>query len=342
MMATWYHDSLATGANNGTSWADAFTDIASLNSKANYDTVYTRNGQTITTALTLTKYLYIIGCNAAGVVDGTRSVFDFNNSANSITFADYTDCFNITFRRSTATSMVSAGWYSGWYNCRFELASVYGLVLSVVFNIDGCEFSGITNFSLQASTGRNGTLSNSSFIDTNGVYLANCFVAIDRCVFKVTSSQAISINAGGYPSSVTRSCFYGATTYHIFSTSYNNYVAECRFEGGPIGIRLDNNDARVALRNNTFYSVTNKTSLATRAKAHDMGNGLYQSSKSQFVNAAGGNLSSIPDADLLGVPLIIGGSTAYVTAGLPPAIPAAGGGGSKSKFFTPVGVRGGF
>ena len=94
-MATYYLDPAATGADNGTSWANAWTTlvraIAGTGGTAPTagDIVYCRgsetpgaliqvNNQTGTVAGGMIRY---VGCNAAGVIDGTRYTLTFPGSS---------------------------------------------------------------------------------------------------------------------------------------------------------------------------------------------------------------------------------------------------------------------
>jgi hypothetical protein len=79
-MATYYVDPAATGLNNGTSWTNAWTSFQSaLTNAVAGDTVYCRGSQQITSGVSTVNagseaagYIKYIGCNASGVVDGTK------------------------------------------------------------------------------------------------------------------------------------------------------------------------------------------------------------------------------------------------------------------------------
>ena len=79
MANIWYHNKNATGANNGTSWADGFTDIASINGVASAGDIVYSNGQISTASITFSVRLHIVGVNDSGVVDGPFADFDFNS-----------------------------------------------------------------------------------------------------------------------------------------------------------------------------------------------------------------------------------------------------------------------
>jgi hypothetical protein len=93
-MATFYVDPAATGANDGTSWGDAWTTLQAAFDGASTagDIVYCRGTETIATRIdvdtnsgTDVAPIKFIGCNSSGNNDGTRYVIDANdNNTNGI------------------------------------------------------------------------------------------------------------------------------------------------------------------------------------------------------------------------------------------------------------------
>ncbi len=88
-MATYYVDPAATGANDGSSWTDAWTSLQSaLDTAGAGDTVYCRGTQTLSANIdenindgATGNRRYIIGVNGIGVEDGTRFTVDGNSTA---------------------------------------------------------------------------------------------------------------------------------------------------------------------------------------------------------------------------------------------------------------------
>jgi len=84
-----YVDPAATGANDGTSWTDAYTDMQdALDTVAAGEEIGCRGTQTLTTSLTVdttpgtsTNPIYIVGYNGSGVDDGTMFTIDADSTA---------------------------------------------------------------------------------------------------------------------------------------------------------------------------------------------------------------------------------------------------------------------
>lgn len=91
-MTTYYVDPAAAGANDGTSWTDAWTTIqTAFDTAVAGDVVYCRGTQTFGSATPLdidtnsgtnaAGHIKFIGCNASGNRDGSRFVVDANSQA---------------------------------------------------------------------------------------------------------------------------------------------------------------------------------------------------------------------------------------------------------------------
>jgi len=128
-MTTRYVDPAAAGADDGTSWTDAWTTLQSAADTAVAgDVVYCRGTETLSAAIDFdtnsgsaaSGFIKFIGCNAGGSVDGTRFVLDGNSAAtNCILLAaqKYIWWENLELKNATG-----AGWdatNANWGCCAF-------------------------------------------------------------------------------------------------------------------------------------------------------------------------------------------------------------------------------
>ena len=90
-MSTYYVDPAATGANDGSSWTDAWTTLqAAADAAVAGNPVYCRGTETLSAAVDFDTnsgdidtngYIQFIGCNSSGDEDGTRYILDGNSAA---------------------------------------------------------------------------------------------------------------------------------------------------------------------------------------------------------------------------------------------------------------------
>lgn len=133
-MATYYADfDLATGNNDGTSWADAWQTMADAIAGTNGtppaagDTVYCRGTDTLSASPTLTQSgggstgrIRWIGVNGSGTNDGTRVVLDANGARHALTLSGDHHLFeNFAFTGTTGSydGLWGAGDYNVFVNC---------------------------------------------------------------------------------------------------------------------------------------------------------------------------------------------------------------------------------
>lgn len=129
-MTTYYVDPAAAGANNGTSWGDAWTSLQSAADAAVAgDIVYCRGTQTLGAAIDFDinggtnagGMIRFIGCNAAGNVDGTRFLINGNNGAYHL--LHFTNAaYSLWFENIEAYD-TGVGSYNGWNFSTWDAAS---------------------------------------------------------------------------------------------------------------------------------------------------------------------------------------------------------------------------
>jgi len=159
-MTTYYVDPAATGSNNGTSWTDAWTSLQSAADTATAgDTVYCRGTQTLTATIDFDTNtgdnatngpVKFIGCNASGVVDGTRFVLDGNSAATycaDITGdVDYLYFGFFEFKNATSNGLTGTTTYSNgniFIGCSFNNNGGSGCY---TYYMRSCVFIGCTAY----------------------------------------------------------------------------------------------------------------------------------------------------------------------------------------------------
>jgi hypothetical protein len=143
-MTTYYVDPAAGGANDGTSWIDAWTTFQSaLDTAVAGDTVRMRGTETLAAKLdadtnsgtTVAGYIKYIGCNGAGSIDGTRFVIDANSAAANcidIDNQDYLWFENIEFKNATGDGVYAhnTAVVQRFINCDFNNNGGRGLYIN--------------------------------------------------------------------------------------------------------------------------------------------------------------------------------------------------------------------
>lgn len=208
-MTIYYVDPDASGLNNGTSWADAWTNVQSaFDTAVVSDTVYCRGTQILTVPIDIDTnegtneagFLRFIGCNASGVNDGTRFVIDGNNVVTNCIQAagrlDHIWIENFEVKRATNNGVDGGGidnYYWVWVNCSFNNCGSYGVdgyrlnstwwILCTFYNNNsGVMPDGSSRF-LFCSMHSNTSIGAQGSYNVNGLYMG--------CIFADNGTQAI-------------------------------------------------------------------------------------------------------------------------------------------------------
>jgi len=142
-MTTRYVDPAASGADDGTSWGDAYETIQqAFDAVAAGDLVYCRGTETLGSIVDVdfadgdatSGLVRFIGCNAGGTNDGTRFIMDGNSAVANclkITARDYYLMENFEFKNATGAGMYFASSSHSWIfnNCCANNNGSYGFFI---------------------------------------------------------------------------------------------------------------------------------------------------------------------------------------------------------------------
>jgi len=214
-MSTYYVDPAAGGANNGTSWADAWADFQSaVDAAAAGDTVYCRGTQTLSSVIndtslnsgdTTSGHIKFVGCDAGGTaragqftLDGNNAVtrcLDMQSGVQRISFE------NFTFKRTTSASCVDV----------WKVQAYYWLFRQCVFELSGSS-NGAQFAALQRSH-------------------------VDQCIFRNNGNAGVW--CAGACTHFTHCAFYGNGNWGVTATYGFNTVYGCLFyENAQGGLSL--------------------------------------------------------------------------------------------------------
>jgi len=142
-MTVRYVDPAATGADDGTSWTDAYeTSQQAFDAVAAGDVVYCRGTETLSSPVDVdtnegdatSGLIKFIGCNGSGDNDGTRFVMDGNSAAANclnISAKDFYLMENFEFKNSTSIGVYFSSSSHSWIfnNCCVNNSGSYGLFI---------------------------------------------------------------------------------------------------------------------------------------------------------------------------------------------------------------------
>ncbi len=246
-MSTYYVDPAATGANDGSSWANAWTSLQSAADTAVAgDTVYCRGTQTLSAAIdfdtnsgTSANPIKFIGCNASGVVDGTQFVVNGNSAVASCLVGGVDFVWLENFKVVDGTSRgLSYSTYCNWWvlnNVWFHSHGGYGIYAAGYIRntrLLRCRFSSNTTGGIYRINAPQ--LTDCRF-DNNGSYGENNSLYpkyMTDCVFDDTGE---AVYCGG-KDHVFRNCVFDGNTTGLRDGNSYSIVSGCRFTNNTTGI----------------------------------------------------------------------------------------------------------
>lgn len=249
-MTTRYVDPAASGANNGTSWTDAWTNIQSAFDTATAgDIVFCRGTQTLTITIDVDTqagdatngYIKFIGCNAGGSVDGTKFVLDGNSAATyCLSFAGTSDYYWIeNFELKNATSH---GYYApaeGDYNV---------LINNISHNNGGDGF-----YIIGAVT--TVILCNAYSNSSDGFLLGAASIKLIFCASYNNSGYGINTSSSYIYGIIYGTIIHNNTTYGLENPDSEFVMLNCVIDGEATGVLMGSDNRYIFLGNR----ITNNT-----------------------------------------------------------------------------------
>lgn len=267
-MTDYYVDPGASGANDGTSWTDAWEDIQTA-----FDTVtagnicYCRGTQTLTVKIDVDTqtgditngYIKFIGCNAGGTVDGTRFVLDGNTAAAQCLYfailSNYYWLENFEFKNAT-----SHGYYAPSYGDN-------NIIINCIAHNNGGD-----GFYIGGST-TTCILCRSYSNTSDGFYLGAISVCLLFCVSNNNSAYGMNCSTGTSYGTIYGCIIHSNTTYGIENIDYAALILNNIIDGETTGLVINDHTARIIgnriTNNTTGIDLVTKLSIAGWNYFHD-------------------------------------------------------------------------
>lgn len=202
-MATIYVDSAAGGSNDGTSWTNAYTSIASATGVAAGDTILVDDGHsqtfTVTTTLnfsnaTLANPVKIVCVDKADDSLSSGAVVKSENTNRGLTLAGHLRCYGMTFRADHPLTLCSTESFQVFDNCTLGITATSGAgTRQIVIGSNNSigRFLAI-NTTIDFTGGNTGS--------TIGLARDNSYWEFRNCSFALQASQSALFGYSTYPS----------------------------------------------------------------------------------------------------------------------------------------------
>jgi len=349
-MSTYYVDPTATGANDGTSQADAWTSFGSVIGNVSAgDVVYCRGTETLSSTVTFSSvvggagsFIRFIGVNSSWVDDGTKFVLDANSTSASCLVASTGNVFfaikNFEFKNATASAFTSSGSSEvHLINCSshnngedgFQLGPRNSLVKGVAYNNSRHGIYVLTN-TLAVRVLYSVSFGNSYGIHDQG---SNACVYY-RCISYNNTNYGIRAGRD----SVIMGCILddNSTDGAISYEDHGHYLFN-KFTNNTTGVRFPAGDTAF-FAGNVYSGNTTDKNIGT-GQSIEMGVDDILNGTAGYTNQATGDYTPTASADGLNVEVDLDGTNStFEDAGIQQT--ASGGGGGGGLIIHP-GMNGG-
>jgi hypothetical protein len=342
-MSDYWVNPLSAGANDGSSFADAWVDFNSFIAVAAAgDRCFVANTQVLAAAFaisgkpgTTTSYIRVIGVNASGVDDGTLAIWDADSAATNVltkTGSNYWHFENIRFTGAVSYAFAgSSDQYNRFINCQFDNNGNYVINSSSYLVIRNCLF---INNSSRAMTISYSFIKNSAFIG-NGTTFVTVFTGLSS----VMENCLLHDNHSG----VWLQAPYVSIVGCVLDGHLNNEAVRCTSNSWLMNTKITNHAAANAVtgdwslrvENCNFYNplATNDISAPgfeidkyTLLTGDNPDDGYNDRAADDFNPKDGANGAPIANPIGLESELV---NVAYLTQGFPREYGGGGGGGGR-------------
>lgn len=343
-MPSYYCWSGATGANDGSSQADAWVDLASfLSVAAAGDICYLRGTQTpastrleATTSGTINNRIKLIGVDDSWNNNGTLATLDATNPGVTDALYGsglYWDLENIHCTNGSNTALNIGNVYWNLKNCKFS-NSTSGIYTGRYF-ASNCYFVNCTNGAYQPLYS---TIVNSLFINCSSI--AAYLGAGSKLINCILHEGANGVYTGATVSHVGN-CIIDGFTNAYYASAFGPGCLNSRITNSTNGLNGTAGAQPAGYSNNYFYNPSG-TDVNSSSGWQDFGNNRLTgvNSSDGYADLDNHDFTLVKGADGVDVEIDIGNlvdavNKGYITQGIEPA-PASGGGGSNAS------LRGGF